>query len=184
MVGVSRRRSVTLVVRRREKEGLMSGRFVLQTSIGLVGMCVVLSAKDGLPELRNLEGTWQVTRLAVTDVVIDRDTPPGDVLKQTKLVVSGNRMTYFLSLGTMKTEIAWTITAIDPTKTPKTIDGRLLTGPNKGTVTLGIYDLNGDILKLCFPDEPSTKRPQSFHPKLEGDSSVNVNFLTLRRTPH
>jgi hypothetical protein len=34
-------------------------------------------------------------------------------------------------------------------------------GPNKGTVILGIYEISGDTLKVCF-DPEGKKRPTEF----------------------
>jgi uncharacterized protein (TIGR03067 family) len=39
---------------------------------------------------------------------------------------------------------------LDPTKTPKSIDCLLSEGPYKGLVVAGIYELNGDTLKICW----------------------------------
>ncbi len=50
---------------------------------------------------------------------------------------------------------------LDPSKSPKTLDVTVAEGPNKGTVMLGIYEINGDTLKVCF-DPEGTKRPTQF----------------------
>jgi uncharacterized protein (TIGR03067 family) len=50
---------------------------------------------------------------------------------------------------------------IDPSKSPKTIDVTITEGPSKGLVMLGIYDITGDTLKVCF-DMGGKKRPTEF----------------------
>jgi uncharacterized protein (TIGR03067 family) len=47
---------------------------------------------------------------------------------------------------------------LDPSKSPKTLDVTVADGPNKGAVMLGIYEISGDTLKVCF-DPEGKKRP-------------------------
>jgi uncharacterized protein (TIGR03067 family) len=58
--------------------------------------------------------------------------------------------------------VEWAVTAIDPTQNPKAIDVQVIAGPHRGTIYLGIYELDGDVLRLCFavPDKP--ERPTDF----------------------
>ncbi len=50
---------------------------------------------------------------------------------------------------------------LDPSKSPKTLDVAVTEGPNKGAVMLGIYEISGDTLKVCF-DPEGKKRPMEF----------------------
>jgi uncharacterized protein (TIGR03067 family) len=50
---------------------------------------------------------------------------------------------------------------LDPTKSPKTLDVTVAKGLNKGTILLGIYEISGDTLKVCF-DPEGKKRPTQF----------------------
>lgn len=61
-----------------------------------------------------------------------------------------------------KTVVEWAVKNIDATKKPKTIDIEIVAGPYKGMVYLGIYELDGDTLRICFalPDRP--ERPTEF----------------------
>lgn len=61
-----------------------------------------------------------------------------------------------------KTILVWTVKKIDATKKPKTIDIEVATGEHKGVIYLGIYELDGDTLRICFalPDRP--ERPIKF----------------------
>jgi uncharacterized protein (TIGR03067 family) len=61
-----------------------------------------------------------------------------------------------------KTLVEWAVKNIDPTQNPKTIDIEVTAGAYKGVVYLGIYELDGDTLRICFalPDKP--ERPTDF----------------------
>ncbi len=61
-----------------------------------------------------------------------------------------------------KAVVEWAVKKIDPTQNPKTIDIEVAAGPYKGVVYLGIYELDGDTLRICFamPDKP--ERPTDF----------------------
>jgi uncharacterized protein (TIGR03067 family) len=60
---------------------------------------------------------------------------------------------------------------LDPSKSPKTIDVTVTEGLSKGAVMLGIYEISGDTLKVCF-DPEGKKRPTEF--KSAPDSQVFV----------
>jgi uncharacterized protein (TIGR03067 family) len=58
------------------------------------------------------------------------------------------------------------IVKLDPTANPKTIDLRYIDGPNTGGNTqVGIYDWDGDNLKVCWAPIGETKRPKKFSTK-------------------
>jgi uncharacterized protein (TIGR03067 family) len=50
---------------------------------------------------------------------------------------------------------------LDPSRSPKTLDVTVTEGLNKGAVILGIYEISGDTLKVCF-DPEGKKRPTEF----------------------
>jgi uncharacterized protein (TIGR03067 family) len=69
---------------------------------------------------------------------------------------------------------------IDPTKTPKHIDVSSVDAKGKATNLPGIYELKGDVLKLCFPFpfggriDKLGKRPTEFGSKKGGDEVLEV----------
>ena len=63
---------------------------------------------------------------------------------------------------------------LDPSKSPKTIDVTMLEGPHKGTVILGIYEIDADTLKVCFDPEGKT-RPTAFNSPTGSKNFVNVH---------
>ena len=50
---------------------------------------------------------------------------------------------------------------LDPSESPKAFDVAVTGGPNKGAVMLGIYEFDGDTLKVCFVPK-GKKRPTEF----------------------
>jgi uncharacterized protein (TIGR03067 family) len=121
------------------------------------------------------------TRLAMimmVGVLMAADDPKGDVAKkeQEKLqgiwkVVSGEQggkplpdgalsLKFVFAGEKVKTGEESTSYRLDPAATPRRID---LTNDQKETM-LGIYQLDGDRLKICYSD-PGEKRPTEFATK-------------------
>ena len=63
---------------------------------------------------------------------------------------------------------------LDPSRSPKTIDVTVTEGLNKGAVMLGIYEIDGDTLKVCF-DEGGKERPTEFRSTPGSQTFVNVH---------
>ena len=63
---------------------------------------------------------------------------------------------------------------LDPSKKPRAIDVRGLSGDDKGKMFLGIYELNGPDLKMCV-GAPNGARPTEFVPQ------ANQSLILLRR---
>ena len=116
-------------------------------------------------EVRKFQGTWTIE----SSVTGGKELPPGD-LKGFLLIYEGDKHTLkhrdqVFQVGTQK---------IDPSKSPKTIDVTMTEGPNKGAVMLGIYEIDGDTLKVCF-DPQGKKRPTEFKSPPGSENFVNVH---------
>jgi uncharacterized protein (TIGR03067 family) len=61
-----------------------------------------------------------------------------------------------------KNVVEWAVKKIDATKNPKTIDMEITAGPYKGVVYQGIYELDGDTLRICFALPDRDVRPTEF----------------------
>ncbi len=61
-----------------------------------------------------------------------------------------------------KTVVEWAIKSIDATAKPKTIDIEVASGTYKGVVYRGIYELDGDTLRICFALPDRAERPTEF----------------------
>jgi len=116
-------------------------------------------------EVRKFQGTWTFE----SSETGGEKLPIGE-LKALILTFEGPKHTVkkgddVIQVGTQK---------LDPSKSPKTIDVTIAEGPNKGTVMLGIYEIDGDTLKVCF-DPQGKKRPTEFKSTPGSDNFVNVH---------
>ena len=116
-------------------------------------------------ELKKFQGTWTFE----SSQAGGQELPTGE-LKGLILTFEGLKHTVkkgddVIQVGTQK---------LDPSKSPKTIDVTIAEGPNKGTVMLGIYEIDGDTLKVCF-DPQGKKRPTEFKSAPGSENFVNVH---------
>jgi uncharacterized protein (TIGR03067 family) len=116
-------------------------------------------------EVRKFQGAWTFE----SSETGGEKLPAGE-LKALILTFEGLKHTVkkgddVIQVGTQK---------LDPSKSPKTIDVTVAEGPNKGTVMLGIYEIDGDTLKVCF-DPQGKKRPTEFKSVPGSENFVNVH---------
>jgi uncharacterized protein (TIGR03067 family) len=130
-------------------------RWVLLPAALTAVMLVAADAKDDAfkKDMEALQGKWQL-------VSMQRDGESVDVSKDASRVITGDK--YELTLrpglsieGTYK---------IDPTAKPKKMETTASTGPYKDQELLGIYELSGDTLKICYAP-PGKERPTEFKTK-------------------
>ncbi len=135
--------------------------FTLLTASVLQGSA---GAKDDAKgDHETIPGTWQVVSAE------DSGTKaPGEAVKNIKWVITKDTITY--KFGDKTTKLSY---KLDATKKPKWID---LTEGDK--TTLGIYELDGDKLKICFPEGGKKERSTAFESK---PNSVNDVLITLKR---
>jgi uncharacterized protein (TIGR03067 family) len=105
-------------------------------------------------DLEMLQGDW-----AAISMIQDGQQLPVDDAQAYFRTIVGNKYTVFRY---EKALAKWTFT-IDATKKPKTIDSRR-EGDDKGVPSLGIYDLDAGMLKLCIAGA-GKDRPTAFDSK-------------------
>jgi uncharacterized protein (TIGR03067 family) len=86
-----------------------------------------------------------------------------------KLKIEGNNLIYSIYVFKSFVEIK-AIFAVDSSKKPKTIDITFKEGDKDGEVRKGLYELDGDILKICLGSPQASERPAEF--KSQGDVLV------------
>jgi uncharacterized protein (TIGR03067 family) len=116
-------------------------------------------------ELKKLQGTWTFESVEVGG----KEEPAAD-FKGMTVTFEGNKFTVkkrneVIQVGTEK---------LDPSKSPKAVDVKVAEGLNKGAVMLGIYEISGDTLKVCF-DPAGKKRPTEFKSTPGSPTFVNVH---------
>lgn len=100
-----------------------------------------------------LQGTWKVV-----ESVSKGEKVPADDLKDLFLIFKGDAI---LIREGGKTAENFTFT-LDPTKKTKEIDLTLKVGPQKGRVDRGIYEIDGERLRICIQANKDAARPREF----------------------
>jgi uncharacterized protein (TIGR03067 family) len=132
-----------------------------------VSLLIAADKKDSAKNDKDkLQGTW-----SMVSGESNGDPPPDEMIKNFRMVFNGDRMT--LKFGPDKGQKEGTF-KLDPRKKPKEI---LLTPSKEGEKPMqGIYDLDGDNLKLCMA-RAGNPRPKEFAAK-KGSTDI---LMVLRR---
>jgi uncharacterized protein (TIGR03067 family) len=149
-------------------------KFATQAGTGLVietlkrssGTAKVVAVKDevhfeAVPELT---GEWSMVSGILDGVALEPAfTQSG------RRVVEGREMTVFFgSQVYSKTKFA-----VDRSKTPRAIDLYNMQGGNAGKTQYGIYELDGQTLKICYA-APGQERPRYFGSQPGGARTFTV----------
>lgn len=102
-------------------------------------------------ELKKFEGTWRYE-----STIVNGQPLPGDALESPRLVLKGDTFELSDPMVTYRGTFA-----VDPKAKPRTIDITMTEGPEKGSVMLGIYELDGDTYRICAAMS-GPERPKEF----------------------
>jgi uncharacterized protein (TIGR03067 family) len=117
-------------------------------------------------DLEKLQGSW-----AFVSLEVEGSKLPDAMLSGSKIIIKGENFKSISAGITYEGKIK-----IDRNSTPKTLDLIFTEGPEKGRTSTGIYELDGDNLKICLSLAGST-RPTEFASK----PGSGFAFETLKR---
>ncbi len=103
-------------------------------------------------EMAALEGAYTMTSLEVEGQKVE-----GQRIEGSELLIKEGK--YIVTTRGNKHE---TLMDIDPAHKPKQIDMTFADGPNKDKTLQGIYEIDGDTLKVCRSINPDASRPKEF----------------------
>ena len=118
-------------------------------------------------EWKALHGNWTVVSIEVNGTKVPEDKIGGRdaAFKDKQYSIHDFRLTV----------------KIDPTKKPKTIDMDGKDGNGKPLSMMGIYDLDGDTLKICFAKPGTKDRPGQFKTRPNTGESLIVYKRRLEK---
>jgi uncharacterized protein (TIGR03067 family) len=123
----------------------------------LLGLAFLLAAAGDPPgsDLEKLQGTWLLVAMEN-----DGETVPAEEFKDYKSVYEDNRLTLLAGDRVRRRGII----TLEPSRKIKAINTWDQDGPYADQTVPGIYELEGDTLKLCFA-RPGDERPKEFTTK-------------------
>jgi uncharacterized protein (TIGR03067 family) len=142
----------------------MKIRCILALTVALA-LALGVSAQDAKQEQAKLQGKWQASKLEIEGNAI-----PDNELAKLKITIEGDKLIASKD-GAAPENNSF---KLDPSKKPRAIDVIPASGQAEGKTLQGIYELEGDTLKLCL-GMPGVGRPDAF---AAGEMRV---FITLKR---
>jgi uncharacterized protein (TIGR03067 family) len=139
-------------------------RYVVLLAVGLV---IGADQKDDAKKyLKIFQAEWVPVSIEMNGKAV-----PDKAFKDNKVTVKGNKLT--VQYGGMTREGTFTL---DPTQMPKRIDATGKDPQGKEIKTVGIYEFDGDKLKIC-DTLAGGERPKQFSSK--GGTQKNPVLLTV-----
>jgi uncharacterized protein (TIGR03067 family) len=136
-------------------------------------------ADDEADDLKALQGTW-----VVTDATNDGEPIPDEFRETMTLIFDKEKLRFEGPLAAeagQKPEFPEFRFKIDTKASPRAIDMTALNGPQKDQLVPALYEIKGDVLKLCGPSRPDkdSKRPTS----ITAEKGSEQILFVLKRKP-
>jgi uncharacterized protein (TIGR03067 family) len=145
----------------------MRGTLLCVVAIGVLATCGTSQGggkkDDDALVLKKIQGKWKFTAHEMNG----KPLPPEELAKLT-ITFSGDKW----SVRMDDKEVQAGTHKFDTAKTPPHVDAVVTVGEDKGNTMLGIFELKGDTLKVCF-DPMGKTRPTSLSAK-EGQFAAVV----------
>jgi uncharacterized protein (TIGR03067 family) len=123
----------------------------MRRSLLLVVVGLLVGADTPKDEASKLNGTWMMVSGEEQGKKLSEEA-----LQKSRLVIKGDEQLVQVAGDTLKGTHK-----LNPAAKPRTIDVADTEGPYKGKTLLGIYEVDGDQLKVCFA-MPGKPRPRDF----------------------
>jgi len=117
----------------------------------------------GVADKKAMQGTWSATKAGS-----DGDDAPEADLKEILFVIKDDVITFSKGKDSSAAKMVLNMIA-----NPNQLDAEVLDGPSKGKTRLGIYEIKGDVLKLCW--SRGDKRPTKFSSE-QGPDVINFEL--------
>ena len=124
----------------------------------------------GAEVLKKIQGTWQFIAHEMNG-----KSAPAEELKMMTITFTGNK--WAVSAGDKVVQEG--THKFDPTKKPGHVDAVVTEGEDKGNKMLGIFELKGDKMKVCF-DPKGKERPKSFK---AGEGQMSATVERIKKKP-
>jgi uncharacterized protein (TIGR03067 family) len=147
------------------KAGTMKTR-LLSLPVFFLVAAFAFAQGEAKNDLEKFQGNW-----AVESVIVEGKELPAEVVMGFKMAFKDDG--YTVLIGQDKTEGVF---RVDASKKPKTIDIIPDNGPDRGLKQPGIYEFDGDKLKICAA-QPGKERPTNFETK----DKMGYTVMILRR---
>jgi uncharacterized protein (TIGR03067 family) len=138
--------------------------------LALVSVLMMNADLPGDSDLDKLQGTWVLAKMEVDGEAISPEN-----FKNWQSDYKGNKLT----LHAGETVRRRGIVTLEPSRNPKAINTWDQDGPFEDQTVPGIYEIDGDTLKVCFA-RPGEDRPKEFTTK---DNKAFLYCLYQRKKP-
>jgi uncharacterized protein (TIGR03067 family) len=142
--------------------------YKLLLSSALLAPNATVSTDEATLDQKQMQGTWEVV-----EVVDNGAAAPKDSLAKLSVEVRENQMRFKGPEGVR--ELIFTL---NPSTQPKAMDATPADGPKQGKMLRGIYEVQGDSLKVCLVHLDDKERPDKFESE---QGSARLLFVLKRK---